>query len=157
MKKGILLLTLCLVLLIGCATYKHEWQSLTNEAMSLYRNSEYARAEELAKKALEIADSAVGPDHPNVADSLNNLGLIYHAQGEYAQAEPLYKRALAMAERAVGPNHPYVAGRLNNLAELYRAQGRYAEAEPLYLRSLATGYTRIRVSTTRPSNSTSVR
>ena len=113
MKKGMLLLVLCLVVLIGCATYRHEWQSLTNDAMSLYRNGEYARAEALAEKALEIADKAVGPEHPDVADSLNNLGLIYQAKGDNAKAEPLYKRAMVMVERAAGPDNPWLAGCLS--------------------------------------------
>ena len=79
----------------------------------------------------------LGPDHPNVAPSLNNLAALYRAQGRYADAEPLYKRSLAIREKELGPDHPDVAQTLNNLAELYRAQGRYADAGPLYKRSLA--------------------
>ena len=79
----------------------------------------------------------MGPDHPDVAPSLNNLAGLYEAQGRYAEAEPLYKRALAINEKALGPDHPDVAASLNNLANLYQAQGRYAEAEPLYKRALA--------------------
>ena len=37
-------------------------------------------------------NKALGPEHPDVAASLNNLAGIYKAQGNYAQAEPLYKR-----------------------------------------------------------------
>ena len=82
-------------------------------------------------------EKALGPDHPDVANSLNNLAELYHTQGRYADAEPLYKRSLAIKEKAFGPDHPDVALSLNNLAELYRAQGRYADAEPLYKRALA--------------------
>ena len=78
-----------------------------------------------------------GPDHPDVATSLNNLAVLYDDQGRYADAEPLYKRSLAIREKALGPDHPDVATSLNNLAELYDDQGRYADAEPLYKRSLA--------------------
>ncbi|MBT1570101.1 tetratricopeptide repeat protein, partial [Klebsiella pneumoniae] len=66
---------------------------------------------------------ALGPDHPDVATSLNNLAELYRSQGQYAQAEPLFKRSLAIWERALGPDHPDVATSLNNLAELYRSQG----------------------------------
>jgi CHAT domain-containing protein len=86
---------------------------------------------------LAIYEKALGPDHPDVALSLNNLGYLYNEQGRYAEAEPLYQRSLAIREKALGRDHPYVAQSLNNLAELYRNQGRYADAEPLSRRSVA--------------------
>jgi tetratricopeptide (TPR) repeat protein len=51
----------------------------------------------------------LGPEHPDVATSLNNLAALYRDQGEYAAAEPLYKRALAIRDKALGPEHPLVA------------------------------------------------
>jgi tetratricopeptide (TPR) repeat protein len=48
----------------------------------------------------------LGPEHPEVATSLNNLALLYHSQGQYAKAEPLYQRTLAIYEKAPGPKHP---------------------------------------------------
>jgi tetratricopeptide (TPR) repeat protein len=114
-----------------------EWETLNDEVVSLHRQGRYDRAVKVARKALEVAEANVGPDHPAVATSLNNLAGLYKAQGQYAQAEPLYQRSLAIREKALGPDHPDVAGSLNNLAGLYRAQGQYAQAEPLYKRSLA--------------------
>jgi tetratricopeptide (TPR) repeat protein len=88
-------------------------------------------------RSLEIREKALGPEHPNLATSLNNLAVLYRAQGKYAEAEPLYKRSLAIMEKALGPDHPNVALILNNLAVLYRAQGKDVQAGPLYKRSLA--------------------
>ncbi|MFN3918930.1 MAG: tetratricopeptide repeat protein, partial [Methylohalobius sp.] len=76
-----------------------------------------------------------GPNHPDVATSLNNLAALYKAQGDYAKAEPLYKRALAIWEKAFGPDHPNVATLLENLAGLYRATNREAEANALEQRA----------------------
>jgi tetratricopeptide (TPR) repeat protein len=90
-------------------------------------------------EALAFREQALGPDHANVAISLNNLAVVYRAQGRYAEAEPLHKRALAISEKVLGPEHPTVAIRLNNLAGLYQDQRRYVEAEPLYKRALAIG------------------
>ena len=87
--------------------------------------------------SLAIREKALGPDHPDVALSLNNLAALYNDQGRYADAEPLLQALTGDREKALGPDHPDVAASLNNLAELYRAQGRYADAEPLYKRSLA--------------------
>jgi len=80
---------------------------------------------------LAIREKAFGPDHPDVAISLNNLAAHYHAQGRYADAEPQNKRSLAIEGKAFGPDHPAVAAELNNLALLYQAQGRYADALPI--------------------------
>ena len=85
-----------------------------------------------ARKALEVAEKNVGPDHPDVAGSLDILAGLYHEQGQYALAEPLYKRALAIFEKAHGPD---VAMSLNNLAILYRATKRETQAKELEKRA----------------------
>ena len=112
-----------------------EWDILNQEVMELYRTGKYDRAVVVAKKALEVAEKKVGPNHPRVATSLNNLAALYETQGQYAQAEPLYKRALAIDEKALGPDHPEVATDLENLASLYRATKRDEEAESLEQRA----------------------
>ena len=114
-----------------------EWETLNDEVNSLYQQGRYDRAVVVAKKALQVAEQTVGPDHPSVATSSNKLARLYVNQGQYAEAEPLYKRALAIREKALGADHPDVATSLNNLALLYHYQGQYAQAEQLYKRSLA--------------------
>ena len=132
------LLLLLLALGAGVPAYAQgiEWETLNAEVMSLYRQGRYDRAVVVAKKALQVAEQSMGPNHPDVATSLNNLAALYKTQGQYAQAEPLYKRSLAIREKTLGPNHPDVAQSLNNLALLYDTQGQYAQAEPLYRRAL---------------------
>ncbi len=101
-----------------------EWDTLNQEVIELYRTGKYDRAVVVAKKALEVAEKNVGPNHPDVATSLNNLALLYNTQGKNAEAEPLHKRSLAIREKALGPEHPDVAQSLNNLAVLYKTQGK---------------------------------
>jgi tetratricopeptide (TPR) repeat protein len=120
----------------GCAQ-SDDWETLNDDAVSLYKQGQYDRALVVAKKALEGAERTGGPDHPDVATSLNNLALLYYSQGQYAQAEPLFKRSLAIREKALGPNHPDVAQSLENLAELYKATNRTEEAEALKKRAEA--------------------
>jgi tetratricopeptide (TPR) repeat protein len=74
-----------------------------------YVQGRYAQAEPLFKRSLAIKEKALGPDHPDVATSLNILGEIHMSQGQYAQAEPLFRRSLAIREKALGPDHPDVA------------------------------------------------
>ncbi len=61
-----------------------EWETLNDEVQSLQRQGRYDRAVVVAKKALQIAEQAVGPNHPSVAKSLNNLASLYEAQGQSA-------------------------------------------------------------------------
>jgi tetratricopeptide (TPR) repeat protein len=116
-----------------------EWEKLIEQTMDLYRAGHYERAVALARKALDMAEQAMGPDHPSVAVSLNDLALLYRTLGHYAQAEPLYKRALAIWENALGPHHPSVATSLINLAELYRATDRIKAAEEMERRAARIG------------------
>jgi tetratricopeptide (TPR) repeat protein len=91
----------------------------------------------LYEQSLAIKENTLGPNHPDVAQSLNNLAALYSNQGRYADAEPLYQRSLAMREKAFGPDHLHVAESLNNIAALDYKQGRYADAEPYDQRALA--------------------
>ena len=102
----------------------------------LNERAQYAEAEPLYQRALDIYQQALGLDHPYTAMSLNNLAELYRVQGRYAEAEPLYQLALDIAEKALGPEHPDTATSLNNLALFYNSQGRHAEAEPLFQRAL---------------------
>jgi tetratricopeptide (TPR) repeat protein/CHAT domain-containing protein len=114
-----------------------EATSLNQQAIALYQQGRYAKAELLYRRALAIREKALGPSHPDVAKSLNSLAGVYVMLGRSSEAEPLYERALAIREKVLGPEHPDVAKNLNNLAVLYQGQGRYAEAEPLHKRVLA--------------------
>lgn len=98
--------------------------------------AQYAEAESLLMQALAIREKTLGPEHADVATSLNNLAFLYYEQGNYTKAEPMYVRALSINEKVEGPDHTIVALSLNNLARLYDEQGRYEEAEPMYMRSL---------------------
>jgi tetratricopeptide (TPR) repeat protein len=96
-----------------------------------------SEAEPLMRRALAISEKSFGPDHPNVATSLNNLTGLLGATNRLAEAEPLYRRALAIDEKSFGPDHPEVATNLNNLAGLLQDTNRLNEAEPLTRRAVA--------------------
>ena len=95
-----------------------EANDLNQQVIQLYKQGRYSEAIPLAQRTLTIREKSLGPDHPDVAVSLNNLAELYRAQGRYADAEPLHKRALTIREKALGPDHPDVALSLNNLAGL---------------------------------------
>lgn len=111
------------------------WVGLVAETKAAYAEGNLELAIAKAKEALDRAEKAVAPDHPDVATSLNNLASIYFAKGQYAEAEPLFNRSLAIREKALRANHPDLATSLENMAELYGKTGREKEAEPLKKRA----------------------
>ena len=70
-----------------------EWDKLNREAVQLYRAGNYAGAVDVAKKALELAEKSLGPDHPDVATSLNNLAKLLRETNRAKEAEDLEQRA----------------------------------------------------------------
>jgi tetratricopeptide (TPR) repeat protein len=70
--------------------------------LSVGRDVEHSR---LYERALRIRETALGPTHPEVGQSLNNLAALLRATGDYAGARPLYERALRINEQALGPTH----------------------------------------------------
>ena len=88
-------------------------------------------------RALSITETALGPDHPEVGNTLNNLAGLYRAQGRYAEAVSLCERALAIAQTSLGVDHPDVGGSLNNLAALRYEQKDWAQAAQFWQRSAA--------------------
>ncbi|QWG23137.1 CHAT domain-containing protein [Bradyrhizobium sediminis] len=116
---------------------KNDLAARSAEIAGLSRAGNYSQAVPLAQRLLADMEKAHGPDHRDVAASLNNLALLYGNQGRDAEAEPLYRRSLAIMEKAFGPDSAEVGAGLGNLAALYQRQGRYADAEPLFKRSLA--------------------
>ena len=108
--------------------------------LGMYRGkvlAAYAVARPLYERALAIREKVLGPEHPDIAASLNNLASLLGAQGDLAGAQALYERALAVSEKALGAEHPGTGNTLNNLASLLGAQGDLAGARPLYERALA--------------------
>ncbi|GAB4208478.1 MAG: CHAT domain-containing protein [Coleofasciculaceae cyanobacterium] len=121
----------------GQSAEVEEAKRLHQQAVQLSNQGQYAAAIPLEERALAIREKVLGPEHPDVASSLNNLANQYLALGKYPKAEPLFQRALTIRENVLGSEHPDVAFSLNSLGNLYRLQGKYSKAEPLFQRALA--------------------
>lgn len=87
---------------------------------------------EFARRAIEVKTKAAGPDHPELADSLNNLAILHFFSGEYLDARPLWERALVLRRAELGPEDPKVAHMMNNLGNLLTMTGEYDRARELY-------------------------
>ncbi len=131
--------------LVGVALVEH-WGILSSEAGQLLTHvgaylqrvrADYVQAEYLFKRAFLIYRRLLGPEHLDLASSMNKLAVLYRPQKKYRQAERLHQRALRIRERALGPQHPDVGTSLNNLAVLYMDMGNQEQAEYFCLRGLA--------------------
>ncbi|MEK6617818.1 MAG: tetratricopeptide repeat protein, partial [Nitrospirota bacterium] len=79
---------------------------LNQQAIEWYKKGLYTQAIPLAREAVNLFEVARGPDHPDVATSLNNLAELLQTTGDLTEARPVYERALKIRERALGPDHP---------------------------------------------------
>lgn len=111
-------------------------QSLTEvlrkAADYLRDRTRYEQAELFYQRALRLQEHLWGPEHPEVAKTLDGLAVLFFRQGNYEQVEPLYQRALQIWEQTLGPEDPTVARSLYGLARLKLRQGNYIQAESLY-------------------------
>jgi tetratricopeptide (TPR) repeat protein len=91
----------------------------------------------VANETLEFAEQVFGPDHPNVAESLNNLALICYSQGKEAEAA-IFEQTLTQRQgKELWPDHSDRAQYLNKLVLLNLAKRKYSEAESFFERALA--------------------
>lgn len=97
--------------------------------------TDYAAAEQLYSRALQLRESALGPKDPELISTLDGLAYVLFGQQKHAEAEPVYLRLLDIWETSSGPEHPMVALTLDKIAEFYAKQGLFEKAAPYAERS----------------------
>jgi tetratricopeptide (TPR) repeat protein len=108
---------------------------LRSEGSMYFDEAKYAQALDLGRRALDIRQRTLGPDHPLVAESLRDLADVSLEQARYDDAADYDQRALDILQRSLGPDHPSVARVLINLGGVLRTQGSYDEALATYRRA----------------------
>jgi serine/threonine protein kinase/tetratricopeptide (TPR) repeat protein len=91
----------------------------------------YARAHELAQRALDARLSLLGPDHQKTLESMTQLGWILSREGRFDDAEKMERQALAGERRTLGPEDPLTLETMDHLAVILQNQGHYDEEEKL--------------------------
>jgi tetratricopeptide (TPR) repeat protein len=69
----------------------------------------YEEAKPLFQRALVIREQALGPEHPDIAQTLSNLAFLYHHQDKYEEAMSFLQQALLMRQKVLGMDHPDTA------------------------------------------------
>jgi len=106
----------------------HTAFDLNSLGMLYLRQGKYAQAEVPYKAALELAQSKLGPEHPDVAACLNNLAWLASNQNKLDEAQALIERGLAIRLKSLGENHPAYARNLANLARIMIDKKNYSGA-----------------------------
>ena len=81
------------------------------------------------KRVLALQIQALGPEHYQIALTLDDLAAIAVNQGEYPEAEELYRRAVAIHEKVNPVENLALAETLEHYATLLARVNRAADAE----------------------------
>ena len=114
-----------------------ESKELTAKVVKLYREHKYDEALPLAKRALELADAALGKTDARLIGLLINLGDLYVATLHVDDAKATFEWALMIAETNFGVDDLHVTRPLDELGYLRLNKGEYSEAAKLFSRALA--------------------
>ncbi|HZO88586.1 MAG TPA: tetratricopeptide repeat protein [Chthonomonadaceae bacterium] len=96
----------------------------------------FDKAEPYSRRALQIYENALKPNHINIATGCNNLGLLCINLGRYTEAEELFLRALKINEEWRGNEHPETGTVIWGLAIVRWKQDQFKEAGELFRQAI---------------------
>lgn len=99
-----------------------------------HARGDYAAAEPLARRSVEIRAAALGPRATATLLDRSAHAAILSGLGRRAEAEAEIRDVLPGLELDLGPDHPEVAVALNNLAAIVQTKGDLTGAETMYRR-----------------------
>lgn len=109
-----------------------KYKAIRRQAEGEHDYSKTLAAIDLAREALEAAQTEFGPDDPRVAETLYYLAGEYALGLDYTQAESLYLQALTIYERGGKGKTLEYARVLIGFGNLYCLQGKYEQGLAKY-------------------------
>ena len=100
-----------------------------------YAFEEFQETGHLLEQVLKIQEKLLGPEHPDLTQTLNNLGVLRHTQGRQAEAEAFYLWALEICDAQGHPSSQDAVNLRRNYAALLQEVGRHQEADAVKLRA----------------------
>ena len=104
--------------------------SLFDAAEQAAMRGDFAAAARLLGEAARAQEAALGPNHLDLANTLNNLAVAHERSGQLDAAEREYRRAHAIAARTRPADDPLVTTSAQNLREFCEANGRPVDVPP---------------------------
>lgn len=94
-----------------------------------YAFEEFQETGHLLEQVLKIQEKLLGPEHPDLAQTLNNLGVLRHTQGRQAEAEAFYLWALEIYDAQDHYQDQDAVNLRQNYAAFLRELGRHQEGD----------------------------
>jgi tetratricopeptide (TPR) repeat protein len=110
---------------------------LNTAAELSYAFEEFQKTGHLLEQVLTIQEKLLGPEHPDLGQTLNNLGVLRHTQGRHAEAEAFYQWALEICETYRDPLNQDAVNLVHNYAAFLQEIGRNLEADAVKARAAA--------------------
>lgn len=88
-------------------------------AAILHARGRHQEARETLREVLATQEAVLGPDHYEVALTLNDLGVMHICAGRFAEADAALSRAVTIFERVLGRAHA-----TSNTSRALRARAR---------------------------------
>lgn len=114
-----------------------EASQLSRTVVKLFNEKKYNEALPLAKRALELRESALAPDHELVQGALLNLAETYSALNKHSEALKLFDRLLKTEEAKFGSEDAGLALLLDKIAYVEFERRDFDKTEAAYRRALA--------------------
>ena len=92
-------------------------------AASLVKEERIDEAADVLRQALAIQERVYGPDHPQVASTLNEIGSVALCGKRLDDAEAAYRRMLDIYRKVYGDNHYLIAVAMSNLSTVAMRRG----------------------------------
>ncbi|KAK3265561.1 hypothetical protein CYMTET_25761 [Cymbomonas tetramitiformis] len=124
------------IAMLGQADLKKAFQ-ISQSALQLQKQGQYQEAAALQLQVLEIRETVLGPEHLEVASTLNNLGGVLDQQGKHEEALEVFQRSLGIKERELGRGDLSIATTLNNLGGVHRALKNYEDSLKCHKKCIA--------------------
>jgi tetratricopeptide (TPR) repeat protein len=100
-----------------------------------YVFEEFQETGHLLEQVLKIQEKLLGPEHLDLAQTLNNLGVLRHTQGRQGEAEAFYLWALEICEANGHPLDQDAVNLRQNYAAFLQEVGRHREADTVKSRA----------------------
>lgn len=97
--------------------------SFVEAAQQAAEAGDYPTAADRLRDAADWQERHLGPDHPDLVNTLNNLGVALERSERFDEAEAAYRCAYAIARKVYPPDHAFVATSAANLREFCAAHG----------------------------------
>ncbi len=111
-------------------------RTLNNYADFYADEDDFAPAEPLYQKAIDIEAAELGLDNKKLGQDKAHFAEFFCVQGKYQPAEPLFKDALRIIEKNSGAESMELARVQYNAGGLYYDQGAFPQAEELFTHAL---------------------